>query len=240
MQFILQFVGFIHHFEHLYSGSSHHWRNGVRKQIRTRTLTKQVNNFLFAGSKSTYRTTKSFTQCSGNNFNFTTKIVTFSYTTPGFAYHTCRVRFVYHHHSIVFFSQCINFVQRSYVAVHRKNAISHNQSETLCLSLFKLIFQILHICISIAVTLRFAKSHTIYNRSMVQRIRNNSIFFIQQRFKNTTIGIKAGSIQNSIFRSEKTCNRCFQLFMNVLRSTNKPHRRNTVTVCIQSFLGSFF
>ena len=167
VQFILQIVGFIHHFEHLYSGSSHHWRNGVRKQIRTRTLTKQVYNFFFTGSKSTYRTTKSFTQCSGNNFNFTTKIVTFSYTTPGFAYHTCRVRFVYHHHSIVFFSQCINFVQRSYVAVHRKNAISHNQSETLCLSLFKLIFQILHICISIAVTLRFAKSHTIYNGSMV-------------------------------------------------------------------------
>ena len=72
MEFVLQIVGGIYHLKHLDTGCCHHRWNGIWKQIGTWTLTKQFDNF-FSGCKSTNCTSKGFSKCSGDDFNFSRK-----------------------------------------------------------------------------------------------------------------------------------------------------------------------
>ena len=97
----------------------------------------------------------------------------------------------------------------------------------------KLFFEICNISVFISVTLGFAKTDAINNRSMIQRIRNNCILFSKKWFKNSAICIKAGCIKNSIFCAEEFCNFFLKLLMEIGGSTDKSHRRHSISMIIK-------
>ena len=239
MKFILQLVGFGHHFKHLNTRSSHRRRNRVGEKIRTRALTQQVYNLLLPCGKTTDCPAKSFAQSAGNNFDISFQSETFGNSTTGSAHYTCRVRFIHHHHGIVLFGKSNYFIHRSHIAVHREHTIGYNQSETTLLCRLKLLFQVGHIGIGITIPLCFAQTHTVNDRSMIERIGDYRIFVGKQWFEHTTVGIETGSIQNGVFSVEEFSYFCLQRLVSILRSANKPHRCHAITPFVESSFGSF-
>jgi hypothetical protein len=115
-------------------------------------------------------------------------------------------------------------IKLRHVAIHRKHTIRSIDTKTLRLCFFQLFLQIGHIGIGIAIAFGFGKSDAIDDGSMIERIGNNGILFLEQRLEKASIGIKTGCIKNSIFRLKKTTDRLFQFFVIILRSTNEAHR----------------
>ena len=103
-----------------------------------------------------------------------------------------------HHQCVVLFGKCADLVEGSYVAIHREYAIGYNDTETLCLCLFQCFFEFFHIRIGIAIAFRFGEANPVDNRGMIKGIRNNSIFFAEERFEDATIGIKASYVEDRV------------------------------------------
>jgi hypothetical protein len=79
------------------------------------------------------------------------------------------------------------------------------------------------------VSLSFAESNAIDDGGMIQLIRNNGILSPKKRFKNATIGIKTGSIEDRIFRLEELRDFLLEDFMDVLCAADKANRAHSVS-----------
>ena len=95
-------------------------------------------------------------------------MIQLAYAVSRSTYHSGRVRLVYHNQGVVFLGKVANFIHRSHVAVHRKDTVRNDDTETLCLSFLQAFFQFSHIGIGVAVAFCFAKTHTVDDGSMVQ------------------------------------------------------------------------
>ena len=157
-----------------------------------------------------------------------------------FANHTCRVAFVYHNKCIVFFCQIANLVHRSNVAVHRENTIGNNNAETLSLCFLQTFLQFFHVSISVTVTFSLAEANTVYNRGMVQCVRDDSVFFVEQCAEYTAVSIETSCVEDSIFCFEVIGNGSFKFLMNVLCSADKTYRRHTEATLVHHFLRAFY
>ena len=87
------------------------------------------------------------------------------------------VAVVDHDEGAISVGEVANATQGSDEAIHGKNAIRYNYSETLRLRFNESRLQIGHIVIVVSIANRFTQTNTINNRSMIQTIRNNTIVF---------------------------------------------------------------
>ena len=74
---------------------------------------------------------------------------------------------------------------------------------------------------------------------MVERIGDNRIFFRQQGFEESTVGIKTSRIEDGIFGAEEIRDDALQLFVRILRTADETYRSHAVTACIHACLGGF-
>ena len=51
------------------------------------------------------------------------------------------------------------------------------------------------IAVSYTHLFRFAKTYAVDDRSMVQRVRDDGVFFAEKRFEHTSVGIETGCIR---------------------------------------------
>ena len=234
MQTILQLVGSREDLEGLDTCRSNHRRNGVREEIRTTALTQQVDDLFLTGSKTADRTAKGLTKRAGDNLNLTAHVVQLGHTVSGLADYSCGVRLIHHDESVVFLCKLVDLIQRTHIAVHGEDTIGSDDTEALCLRFLELLLQVVHVTVSITVTHRLAKTHTIDDRRMVERIGDDGILFRQQRFKESTVGIKTSGIKDCVFRSEEIRDDAFKFLVGVLRTADETHRRHTVTARIHT------
>ena len=202
-------------------------------------MTQQIDDLFATRGKTTYRTTEGFAECTGDDFHFATEVIEFGYTVSGLTDYAGRVAFVHHDESVVFLCQFVNLIQRTYIAVHREDTVGRNDTETLCLCLLQFGFEVRHIAIRIAITDCLTQAYAVNDRGMVQRIGDDGIFFGQQRFKQTTIGIKTCGIKDGIFGAEEIGDNPFELFVGILRTTDETYGRHTVPACIHTRFGGF-
>jgi hypothetical protein len=99
-------------------------------------------------------------------------------------------------------------------------------------SLFQTRFQLLHVVVGIAETLRFTQTYAVDDRGMVQGIGNNRIFRAQQSFEQTAVGIETGGIQDRIFHTEELSEFLFKLLVAVLRTADKTYRGHAEAVAV--------
>ena len=157
-------------------------------------------------------------------------------TTTVFTDKTDRVGVVYHHQGIVFICQIANALQIGNHAVHREHTIGGNQhmTRTGFTRFFQTSFKLLHIVVGIAIAFSFTQTHTINNRRVVQCVGDNGVFRTQQCFKQATVSIKAGRVENRIFHPQECSQLLLKLFVAVLSATNKTHRSHAETMRIHS------
>ena len=167
---------------------------------------------------------ESLAQCSRIDVYASVSLVQFADAVARSANHTCRVRFVHHYECIIFLGQVTDLIHRCYISVHREYTVGNNDTETLCLSFLQASFQILHIRVGIAIAFRFAKTYAVDDRSMVQRVRDDGVFFAEKRFEHTSVGVETGCIQNGVFCLEIIRDSSFQFLMYILRSADEADR----------------
>ena len=78
------------------------------------------------------------------------------------------------------------------VAVHGKDAVGHDQFAAGVPRALELPAQILHVFVPVAEAGGFAKSHTVYDRGMIERVRKDGVLFVEYGLEQPRIGIEAG------------------------------------------------
>ena len=84
--------------------------------------------------------------------------------------------------------------------------------------------------IGIAIAFCLAQTHTIDNRGMVKCIAYYGILLGEQRFEQSTVGIKASCIENGVLSVEIFADGILQLLVEVLGATDEANRRHAVAV----------
>src|SRR5689334_7754870 len=115
-------------------------------------------------------------------------------SASGLSHKAGSMAFIYHYNSIVFISQVADHIQLSNRSVHTEHTVGNNNPASEMSRFFQTGFQVFHVVILIAITLRFTQANSIDNGSMVQRIGDNSILFVEQRFEYTAIGIEGSNV----------------------------------------------
>ncbi len=103
--------------------------------------------------------------------------------------------------------------------------------------LFELGLEIRHVRIGVAIAFRLAQAHTVDDRGMVERVRNDRILRPQKRLEHPAIGVKGGGIEDGILTAGKGRDLGFQLFVQILRATDEAHRSNAETMAVERRLG---
>ncbi|MNZ98990.1 hypothetical protein D3C78_1182970 [compost metagenome] len=160
-------------------------------------------------------------------------------TTAVFANKTNRVRVIDHHQRVIFVGQIAHAFQVGNHTVHREHAVGGDQHMTSpsFAGLFQTRFQLLHVVVGVAETLRFAQTHAVDNGRVVQGIRDNRVFCAQQRFEQAAVSIKTGRVENRIFHAEEIGQLLLKHFVAVLRTTDKAHRGHPETVSVHTLFG---
>src|SRR6185437_10774838 len=68
---------------------------------------------------------------------------------------------------------------------------------------------------------------------MIQLIGNNCIFLVEQRFKQTAIGIEARAIEDCVFRTEELAEPFLQLLVNRLCTADEAYTGKAVAPAIE-------
>ncbi|MNR08914.1 hypothetical protein D3C85_1250920 [compost metagenome] len=88
---------------------------------------------------------------------------------------------------------------------------------------FQLHFQVGHVVVGVAVAASLAQADAVDDGSVVQRVRDDGVVFIEQRFEHAAVGVECRRVQNRVFGTQKSGDRLFQFFMHGLRAANKTH-----------------
>src|SRR5207237_9297975 len=88
----------------------------------------------------------------------------------------------------------------------------------------------------IAKALGLAQTNAVDDAGVIKFVAENGVLLAQERFEQAAIGVETARIEDSIFLAEKTGDRPFELFVQLLRATNEPDGSQTVPVAAQPFL----
>ena len=109
------------------------------------------------------------------------------------AQETGGMRFVHHDDGVVFFSQFNYLVQLGNGTVHAERSVRHNNPAPAAGGILKFGFQISHVVVLIPETLRLAEPYAINDGSVVERIRDDRVFLVEQWLEDTPLASKAAT-----------------------------------------------
>ena len=101
-------------------------------------------------------------------------------------------------------------------------------------SLFQARFQLNHVVVGVAETLRFTQAYAVDDRGVVQGVGDNRIFCAEQGLKQTAVSVEAGGVQNRVFHSEEARQLLLKLLMAVLRTADKAYGGHAETVGVHT------
>ena len=149
------------------------------------------------------------------------------------------VRIVDHDQRLILIGQRADSFQVCDRAIHREHAVSRDPliPRAIGIGQLQLRLQIGHVGMTIAITLRFAQTYTIDNAGVIERIADDRVVLPQQRFEQTTVGIKTRAVEDGVLQPKKGRNCRFKIAMDGLRAANEAHRRHAETVFIEATFG---
>ena len=130
---VMKFIALLQHLEHFKAGTDNTRCKWVREEVWTTALTKHVNDFLAASSKSSECTTKCLTECTCVDIHTIIGLAKFTYTMTCCTNDTSRVRLINHHESVILLSEVADLVNWSNITIHWEHTISNDDTETLFL-----------------------------------------------------------------------------------------------------------
>ena len=147
---------------------------------------------------------------------------------PGLAHKSHGVRIVHHHQGIVLVGQFADGRQIGQRSIHGKDAVGGDQAEAASLGLAQLGLEVGHVVVAIAKALGFAEANAVDDAGVIQFIGDDRILFAQERFKQPAVGVETGTVEQRVVGLQEFAEAAFEVFVDLLRSANKPHRRQPI------------
>src|SRR6266516_6795829 len=113
------------------------------------------------------------------------------------------MRVIHHNHSVVLVSEIANAGEFGNVAIHRKNAVRRDKAVPRSTGFLEFRFKVRHVTVFVSEAGGFTEPDAINDAGMIQLVRYDCVFLIEQRFKKTAVGVKARAIENRIFGAEE-------------------------------------
>ena len=142
-----------------------------------------------------------------------------------FADKTDRVRVIDHHQRVVFIRQVTHALQVGDHAVHGEYAVGGDQhmASARFTGLFQARFQLNHVVVGVAKTLRFTQAYAVDDGGVVQGVGDNRIFCAEQGLEQAAVGVEAGGVENRVFHSEEVRQLLLKLLVAVLGTADKAY-----------------
>src|ERR1700723_4200649 len=68
---------------------------------------------------------------------------------------------------------------------------------------------------------------------MIQLIGYDGVLRVEERFKQTSVGVKARAVEDRVFHPEEFTQAQLQFFVNLLRTADEGHRRQSVAPAVK-------
>lgn len=206
----------------------------VGKQVGARTLPEEIDDLLTSAGIATARSSEGFSKGAGEDVDSLDDIVMFVRAASLFAHEADGVRVIDHYQGVVFLREITNGLEIGNVAIHREHTIGGNESDLRILRFLQFRFEVRHVVVAVAESLRFAESHPVDDARVIQFIGDDGIIRGEQGLEESAIGIEAGGIEDGIVSSKKGAELFFQLFVGRLRAADKADGRQSVSPFVQS------
>ena len=165
------------------------------------------------------------------------EVVALGNTASGLAYDTCGVRLIDHNHGVVLLGESVDLVERTYIAVHREYTVGNDNAVTLCLGFLEAFLQFGHIGVGVAVSLGLAKTYTVDDGSMVERVRDDGVLIVQQGLEYAS---EACSVEDGVLCAEELSDLGLEFLLQVTCTADETNTGHTVAVCVEGFLGCVY
>ena len=208
----------------------------VRKEVGTGALAEQFDDFLARAGISSTCSTQRLAQSARNDIHAAFHAAKLRCAATVFSDETDCVGVVHHDHGIVLVGQVAYPIQLGEVAVHRENAIGCDEAVPRRLRFHELLFEIAHVAVPVAESLSFRQPDPVDDAGMVQLVGDDRVFRIQQRFKQTAVGIETGAVKDGVFRAEKFADFFFKLLVDRLRPADESHAGEAIAPVFQCLL----
>lgn len=152
--------------------------------------------------------------------------------SPIAAQNSGRVAVVDHHRRIVTFRKLDDLIELGQVSVHGKHTIRGNHTQAAVLRFFQFRFQITYIRVGVTQSSGLTKPDSVDDAGMVKGITDNGVPFVPQDFKQPTVGIETGTIEDGVFCTEEPADGLFELFMQILCAANKPDGSHAIAMVL--------
>ena len=98
------------------------------------------------------------------------------------------------------------------------------------------LLQFIHVIVGVAQAPRLAQSDAVDDAGMIERIADDGILLVKQRFEQAAVRIEAGGIENRILHRQIRAQALLQLAMHALRAADEAHRRHAVAIARQALM----
>src|SRR5208283_179875 len=104
------------------------------------------------------------------------------------------VRIVHHDQGAVALRQVANLPELGDRAVHREYAIGGDQAHTRVLRIPQRPFELVHVVVRVAQAARLAEPYTVDDAGVIERVADDRVLRIEQRFEQAAVRIETGRI----------------------------------------------
>ena len=222
-QMRMEVVALAKHAEHLDARAHDRGCHRIREQVGTRTLAQHVDNLLASGGEAAHCAAERLAEGTGEYVDLTVAVELLGHTVTCLSDNSCRMALVDHYQRVILFRQLTDSVHRSHIAVHRENAVGGDDAETAVLGLLKAAFEIIHVGILVAETLRLAETDTVDDGGVVERIADDCILLSEKRLEQTAVGIEACRVKNCVLSLEIITDRLLEFLVKILCAADEAH-----------------
>ena len=140
------------------------------------------------------------------------------------------VRIVHHDQRPVPIGQVTDIFEFRDGAIHREHAVGRDQTHSGILRVLQGLLELIHVVVGIAQPASLAEANSIDDAGVVQGVADDGILIVQQRFKETAVGVEAGRIQNRVLHRQVGTQALLEFAVNALRSADEANRGHAVAV----------
>ena len=211
---------------------------GVGEEVRTRLLAEKSDDFLGGTSVTAGSTTHSLTHGGGEEVDSSLDTAVFGSTSTGLAEETSGVGFIDPDEGVVLVSEVADLLQRSDITIHGENTIGDNAAVTTVLGFNEAALEISHVHVVVSESLGLAETDTIDDGSVVQLVGDDGIFSGEESLEETTVGIEAGRVEDTVFHTVELGNQGFEFLVNIGGTADETDRGKTESMSVEGVLGS--
>ena len=137
----------------------------------------------------------------------------------------------------VLLGQVADLRQRRDGAVHREDAVGHDQPEAAGLRLHELRLEVGHVGVRVDEALRLAQAHPVDDRGVVELVGDDRVVGAEERLEDAAVRVEAGGVEDRVLHPEEGGDPLLELEVQRLRAADEAHARHPVAPLVERAVG---